>query len=1796
MSRNFTRREIIKEIQSINVRSNKAAEIVRRDEALEESIKIWREYQGYLILDVTKLLSENLPTVIAQINQTMDNIHQYLISNPSLSFEQKGKLEILVTKFKKDGKLRKYLIDKISSSRVDAKSLFLFLEDIALYAMRLSTVGFQDVANCLAMFPHEIRDDEMNCPEGTRDRLEDALKYLSRFDDWRTSLISLAHERVLEQYHFNTLRVCSNDIHSKPGVVYSIGIEDLTRVHGKHFYFSIPNSLAWKNYLNYVRDLNSQLQELFWEKFGGEIRENKAALIDFLINHPIATSDGKPLKYDSLGNAYYEDDDQNIYRMSRDSDGKEFIISKPLEVESAADSEGKITKRYYYNAENEGVVTRFYVDDLLPAQEAFEQYLAIKGLPIPDCSELTDDDGVVWRNAQDLNYSGRLERAFQKAIVIKDDLDDPLFTTSLAEQEIKGEMQELQEKVFVDSRIPENMGRVISEDIDSPLIPKQIAKLIKYLPSREVVEKLVDNPQKIEAAIMALYTMSRNMSCGYGDDEADLIENKLQLLNCITELGLLPEERLSLDSNLEIIFNRGIEWLKKLEKKCGITSKESLETLRCAASDIISKDDKSEDITEEEQAEFVKNIKELGILDGVTTNPSLMAKEDQLIISESFYPLLRQVRQRIDKLETQVNKFADYNFVENLQTVIQRAQGLLVDGSSKASLQALREAASVVIDKRDRSIVIDEAQQKEFVDLIRGLGILDGEDLTITIPDEFEALLAQVRERITKLSKIVACNFIKDSELVIQRKSNLRINPIIFLQALRQNNIDLVREFFADKTNSDNLLEILKALKYDYPILATPQNVSIEMMELLLQKFDIDISGSTISVALGNNIELLRFLVRHPKNNKNIRDENGQTLLHLLASQGKVAEMELLIKEGYDINALDKSGDSPLNKAVKANKINAVKLLLREDNCVRNLSFIKIFNSSLVIKKKFLHPLTHALKAGNFAIARELLQSGSLITIYGLGLQLNDGFLFSKYSGEVNRIKILREIHKYENARSSIRRAIKAVKIKLGQNILQKTKAFFLPTDSDDKIYRQILSNLSPHLVESLIHLSKKDVADIFAKKPELFARANDSDKVGVISDIISSELIAKATANLIIKQVRNLNFDRLIIDRRQRLFLENTSNKLTSEIQNFIAKHKIENLTQERIESLTRVVKKHLVPTKFTWSFNDVVMKLYGFRSKRFYRIEEESFLKDVRSIIPTGDEQLPPKPPEHMPELVVVRRIQFVPYFLEDNETFKKLTKDFSGDYSSKIQQLTDKGLLSIAASARAGEVEQYVEIKLEDKILYAHPHLENGVRKYLILGEERGNSYPKNKTWGGFGHKDWVNQFHSFEKVDDCEPSFAKSYFSVSIINKSPLLLRDETGFAFAVEVPKSAISYSSPRNMFSIVHNEHADLAPRSLVEKYNEHNGHPADFRNIGREELEGWAKSLGLKVDPYDILDVRSKRQHNESLCSFHGNGNLIRIILPKRPFSGAYSPKTLACAQALADFFKKTGNQSEVFELDDLKGKFYPRQYFLHSTKELKSVHNVVKNIMSNNTINFFDKLATTLENVQLLKDIDEAYHYVVEKYGIKLAQHLSKLEVSDIRKATNLVVDFSIPVLPYNSKKGRDFFDDLMPYAMAKDIVLSARREAGEKKFDVITARHKKAIEKLTLELAKNIKHFIADNSAESFTSERIADVVQNISGLFRELRFGLVSLKKHYHPIEEKQVKDLMQRLFPKESLPTVVVQERPSTIRSAEIAQSCGAGSSQDKPSSNPARMAGDQRVTTVEAVVDNGAGVFPVGYR
>ena len=62
------------------------------------------------------------------------------------------------------------------------------------------------------------------------------------------------------------------------------------------------------------------------------------------------------------------------------------------------------------------------------------------------------------------------------------------------------------------------------------------------------------------------------------------------------------------------------------------------------------------------------------------------------------------------------------------------------------------------------------------------------------------------------------------------------------------------------------------------------------------------------------------------------RSEDGGTYLHEVAAKGNVAAMERLLKEGFDINAVDNEGRTPLYCAVKGNQKNAVTWLLEQNN------------------------------------------------------------------------------------------------------------------------------------------------------------------------------------------------------------------------------------------------------------------------------------------------------------------------------------------------------------------------------------------------------------------------------------------------------------------------------------------------------------------------------------------------------------------------------------------------------------------------------------------------------------------------------------------------------------------------------------------------------------------------------------------------------------------------------------------------------------------------------------------------
>ncbi|GCC52565.1 hypothetical protein SanaruYs_28020 [Chryseotalea sanaruensis] len=77
-----------------------------------------------------------------------------------------------------------------------------------------------------------------------------------------------------------------------------------------------------------------------------------------------------------------------------------------------------------------------------------------------------------------------------------------------------------------------------------------------------------------------------------------------------------------------------------------------------------------------------------------------------------------------------------------------------------------------------------------------------------------------------------------------------------------------------------------------------------------------------------NNESITSLLLRQGANINTGDSSRGDTLLHVAASKGHVNLISILLNSGHKLNVQDKEGDTPLIKACKMNKIEAVKKLL----------------------------------------------------------------------------------------------------------------------------------------------------------------------------------------------------------------------------------------------------------------------------------------------------------------------------------------------------------------------------------------------------------------------------------------------------------------------------------------------------------------------------------------------------------------------------------------------------------------------------------------------------------------------------------------------------------------------------------------------------------------------------------------------------------------------------------------------------------------------------------------------------
>ena len=100
---------------------------------------------------------------------------------------------------------------------------------------------------------------------------------------------------------------------------------------------------------------------------------------------------------------------------------------------------------------------------------------------------------------------------------------------------------------------------------------------------------------------------------------------------------------------------------------------------------------------------------------------------------------------------------------------------------------------------------------------------------------------------------------------------------------------------------------------------------------------------------------------------------SGCASLHEAAKSGNLAEVERLIKEGADVNAKDKTGETPLHGAAETGRKDVVELLISKGANVNAAAWSGFYAG-------YQTPLHYAAAGGNIEIAKLLLSKGAVVS------------------------------------------------------------------------------------------------------------------------------------------------------------------------------------------------------------------------------------------------------------------------------------------------------------------------------------------------------------------------------------------------------------------------------------------------------------------------------------------------------------------------------------------------------------------------------------------------------------------------------------------------------------------------------------------------------------------------------------------------------------------------------------------------------------------------------------------------
>lgn len=73
-------------------------------------------------------------------------------------------------------------------------------------------------------------------------------------------------------------------------------------------------------------------------------------------------------------------------------------------------------------------------------------------------------------------------------------------------------------------------------------------------------------------------------------------------------------------------------------------------------------------------------------------------------------------------------------------------------------------------------------------------------------------------------------------------------------------------------------------------------------------------NNSTLHISVSNNsIKMVKYFLGKKIKNVNVKNDKGKTALHLACTTGNEDMINLLLKNGADVNALDDQGNKPFD-------------------------------------------------------------------------------------------------------------------------------------------------------------------------------------------------------------------------------------------------------------------------------------------------------------------------------------------------------------------------------------------------------------------------------------------------------------------------------------------------------------------------------------------------------------------------------------------------------------------------------------------------------------------------------------------------------------------------------------------------------------------------------------------------------------------------------------------------------------------------------------------------------------------